>query len=360
MLLYQIALTKLPAVGNVTAKRLLSIFGNAKNIFDAKPKELKELGFNKAVLEALKKNNALKESENELKFIEKNNITTFFYTDSEYPYRLKFCDDGPILIYYKGNVNLNYARIISIVGTRKMTEYGSWICRKIIEELSNFQVLIVSGLAYGVDTAAHEAAIEFKLPTIGITAHGHDTLYPATNRKLAKQMMNNGGILTEFPSNTIPDRENFPRRNRIIAGMSDATLVIEAGSKGGALITADIADSYGRDVFAIPGRVNDMMSVGCNNLIRTNRAISIQNAQQIVNIMNWDAVKEKNRQTELFNELSDDELTVAKILSEKGESGIDFIIENSQLSATNTASALLSLEFKNIVICLPGKRYKLN
>ncbi len=360
MLLYQIALTKLPQVGDITAKKLLNEFGDAKAIFSAKSKALTAAGFNKPVVQSLKKNSALAEAEKELKFIEKNKIQTIFYTDNDYPYRLKFCDDSPILLYYRGNINLNYSRIISIVGTRKITDYGKWICRKIIEELANYQVLIVSGLAYGIDTAAHEAALEFNLPTIGVTAHGHDILYPASNKKLAAKMIENGGVLTEFTSGSKPDRENFPKRNRIIAGLSDATLVIEAGSKGGALITADIANSYSRDVFAIPGRVNDLMSEGCNNLIRTNRAMSIQKAEHIVSAMNWDLSKPKNKQTKLFNELSEDEMIIAKLLSEKGDCGIDILINESGLTATKTASALLNLEFMNIINCKPGKRYCIN
>lgn len=360
MLHHQIALTKLPQIGDITAKKLLYHFGDAESIFKATNQELLAAGFSPAVVHSLNHNQALKESESELLFIEKNHITPVFYTDSDYPYRLKFCDDGPILMYYRGNINLNYHRIISIVGTRKVTEYGKWVCRKIIEGLSGYQVLIVSGLAYGVDTCAHQAALDHGIPTIGITAHGHDILYPAENRRMASQMVENGGVLTEFPSQTLPNRENFPKRNRIIAGMADATLVIEAGVKGGALITADIANSYSRDVFAVPGRINDPMSEGCNNLIKYNKGALVTTADDIVRAMNWEPKTKANKQIALFQELTEEELLVAKILSDKGDCGIDALINLTEMSATKMASILLNLEFKNIVNCLPGKRYALN
>lgn len=360
MLLHQIALTKVPQIGDVTAKKLLFHFGDAKAVFSAKSKDLLEAGFSKLVIHSLKSNSALKEAEKEVEFVEKNNITPVFYTDANYPYRLKFCDDGPILMYYRGNANLNYTRILSIVGTRKITDYGKWMGRKLVEELSDYNVLIVSGLAYGADTVAHQSALDFGVPTVGITAHGHDRLYPAENRKMAKKMLEIGGILTEFPSGTLPNRENFPKRNRIIAGLADATLIIEAGSKGGALITADIANSYSRDVFAIPGRTNDPMSEGCNNLIKYNKAALITSAKDIVRSMNWEPKTVQNKQTSLFQELTEDELVVAKMLSDHGDCGIDMLINISEYSASKMAAILLSLEFKNLIRCIPGKRYILN
>ena len=263
-------------------------------------------------------------------------------------------------MYYRGNANLNYSRILSVVGTRKITDYGKWIGRKIVEELTDYNVLIVSGLAYGADTVAHQAALDFGISTVGITAHGHDMLYPAENRKMAKKMLEQGGILTEFPSETQPNRENFPKRNRIIAGLSDATLILEAGVKGGALITADIANSYSRDVFAVPGRTNDIMSEGCNNLIKYNKAALVTSAKDIVRAMNWEPKTIQSKQTSLFQELTEEELTIAKILSDHGDCGIDMLVNLSEFSASKMAAILLSLEFKNLVRCLPGKRYALN
>lgn len=360
MLLHQIALTKLPQIGDITAKKLLFHFGDAKGVFSAKSKELLAAGFSKLVIHSLRNNSALKEAEKEVAFVEKNNITPVFYTDANYPYRLKFCDDGPILMYYRGNANLNYSRILSIVGTRKITDYGKWIGRKMIEELADYNLLIVSGLAYGADTVAHQSALDFGIPTVGITAHGHDMLYPSENRKMAKKMLEQGGILTEFPSETQPNRENFPKRNRIIAGLSDATLILEAGVKGGALITADIANSYSRDVFAVPGRTNDVMSEGCNNLIKYNKAALVTSAQDIVRAMNWEPKATQNKQMTLFQELSEEELQVAKVLSDNGECGIDMLVNHTGFTASKMAAILLNLEFKNLVRCLPGKRYSLN
>ncbi len=360
MLLYQIALTKLPQIGDITAKKLLFHFGDAQSVFKAKGKDILAAGFSKLVIKSLKSASALKEAELEVAFVEKNNITPVFYTEANYPYRLKFCDDGPILLYYRGSANLNYSRIISIVGTRKITEYGKWMGKKIIEELADSNILIVSGLAYGADTIAHQTALDMGIPTVGITAHGHDTLYPAENRKMAKMMLETGGILTEFTSKTIPNRENFPKRNRIIAGLADATLVIEASSKGGALITADIANSYSRDVFAIPGRTNDPMSEGCNNLIKYNKAALVTSATDIIRAMSWEPKSVKNKQTSLFQELTEQEMIVAKMLSDHGDCGIDLLINTLEMSATKMASVLLNLEFKNIIRCMPGKRYALN
>jgi DNA processing protein len=360
MLQYQIALTKIPQIGDITAKKLLFHFGDAESVFKAKSRDILAAGFSQIVVHNLKHNSALKDSESELLFIEKNKISPIFYTDNEYPYRLKFCDDGPILMYYKGNINLNYTRIISVVGTRKITEYGKWICKKMVEGFANYNVLVVSGLAYGVDTVAHQTAIDNGIPTLGITAHGHDIIYPDQNRRMAQQMLKNGGILTEFPSETQPNRENFPKRNRIIAGLADATLVVEAGSKGGALITADIANSYSRDVFAIPGRVNDPISEGCNSLIKYNKAALVTSAEDVVKAMNWDINANKNKQISLFQELTEEEMIIAKILSDKGACSIDALINLTELNATKMASILLNLEFKNIINCLPGKRYSLN
>lgn len=360
MLLYQIALTKLPQIGDITAKKLLFHFGTAQAVFEAKSKDILAAGFTKAVIHSLRNNTALKDAEKEVLFVEKNEITPVFYTEPNYPYRLKFCDDGPILMYYRGNANLNYSRILSIVGTRKITDYGKWIGKKIIEELADYNVLIVSGLAYGADTVAHQTALDVGIPTVGITAHGHDLLYPAENRKMAKKMLEIGGILTEFPSETQPNRENFPKRNRIIAGLADATLVIEAGVKGGALITADIANSYSRDVFAIPGRVNDPMSEGCLNLIKYNKAALISSAKDIVKAMNWEPNKNQVKQTALFQELTEEEMIIAKILSDNGDCSVDMLVNFSNFSASKMANILLNLEFKNLVRCLPGKRYALN
>ncbi len=358
MLLHQIALTLIPKIGDKTARKLLSIYPNVSDIFLAKPKDLKAAGFSKVAIQSITKSEVLRMAEEELKFIEKNEIKTLFYADENYPYRLRFCDDAPVLLYYKGNVNFDHSKVLSVVGTRMATEYGKHICRKVIEDVASaVDIVIVSGLAHGIDTQAHTVALENNIPTIGVVAHGHDILYPRLNTKLAANMLHNGAVITEFRSNTIPDRENFPKRNRIIAGLSDAVLVVEAARKGGALITAEIANSYGREVFAFPGRIGDPYSEGCNNLINKNKAILIQSADDILNSMNWKPKKNKNKQLKLFIDLSDDEAKLVNFIHHNELADIDTIIQKNELNPTHAASLLLSLELKNAIQCMPGKRY---
>ncbi|MBM3435895.1 MAG: DNA-protecting protein DprA [Bacteroidetes bacterium] len=264
-----------------------------------------------------------------------------------------------MMLYYKGNADLNNEKIISVVGTRRASDYGKEICNKIIEDLAPLKVLVVSGLAYGIDSKAHQAALGFNLETIGVLAHGLDRIYPYSNRSLAEKMIHSGGLVTDFLSKTNPDRENFPKRNRIIAGMSDALVVIETAMKGGALITANIANSYNRDVFAVPGKLTDKFSEGCNFLIKTNKAALLQSAKDIEYIMQWETrdVKE-SRQQRLFEEVSPEEEIILNILNENGECGIDHIVLNSKLTPSKTAALLLNLEFRGMIRSLPGKVFK--
>jgi DNA processing protein len=253
--LHQVALTYVNRVGPAIAKLMVSYFGSAERIFTVPRSKLLSIpGITQNRIEQLNLNEALRKAEEELKFIEKNNIDVLFYTDPEYPKRLKNCNDSPILLYSKGNADLNARRIISIVGTRNATEYGRQLCRQLVEELQPYNVLIVSGLALGIDVCAHKECLKFDIPTIGVLGHGLDMVYPGQNRSVAEKMVENGGLLSEYPSGVVPDKGNFPERNRIVAGMADATVVIEASVKGGALITAEIANSYNRDVFTFPGR----------------------------------------------------------------------------------------------------------
>jgi DNA processing protein len=281
--------------------------------------------------------------------------------DDDYPNRLKHCIDGPLMLYSLGNADLNKQKIVAVVGTRRATEYGKEMTNYLIKELADLDVMIVSGLAYGIDSYAHKAALQFNLPTVGVLAHGLDRIYPLANKQLAEKMQSNGGLVTDFVSNTNPDRENFPKRNRIIAGLADAIIVVEAARKGGALITADIANSYNRDVFAVPGKIGDAYSAGCNYYIRTNRAALIESAKDIVYIMGWEEKKEKNKslQKKLFIEFTDDERVIVDMLEKNGDSGIDFLCINSEMSSSKVASALLNLEFNGLVKSLPGKRYQL-
>ena len=288
MLLYQIAATLLSSVGDVNGKKLVEFCGSAEAVFTEKKQLLKKIpGIGDSTVNAIinSKKEALLRAEKEIKFIEKTNVIPLFFTDENYPQRLTHCIDAPMMLYYKGNANLNHSKIISVVGTRSITEYGKVCCSSIIKGFEGSGVLVVSGLAYGVDTCAHKEALKYNLPTIGVLAHGLDKLYPQTNLELARKMLDQGGLLTDFMSQTNPDKENFPKRKRIIAGMADAVIVIEAAKRGGALITADIANSYNRDVFAVPGRIGDTYSEGCNHFIKTNKALLVQTADDIRYIM---------------------------------------------------------------------------
>lgn len=361
MLLYQIGITLIPGVGDIVGKKLIAYCGSVEAVFKEKKKLLLKIpGIGKSTVNSVINQKILERAEEEIRFIEKYKIDTLFYLDDKYPYRLKQCEDSPMLLFYKGTADLNAPKIISIVGTRKASEYGKEICSSLIEGLIEQNILIVSGLAYGIDTCAHKTSLESNLKTVGVLAHGLDKVYPQLNKSLAEKMLNNGGLLTEFLSKTTPDRENFPKRNRIIAGLSDAVIVIESAIRGGALITADIANSYNRDVFAVPGRLYDKYSQGCNNLIKTNRAALVQSAEDIKYIMGWEIMKKKpKKQQRLFIKLSPEEETIVNILKEKQELGIDKISSLSKLSASKVASALLNLEFEGIIKCLPGKVYRM-
>jgi DNA processing protein len=361
-LIYKIAITLIPNVGCVNGKNLIAYCGGVEAVFTEKKRFLMKIpGIGETTVNSIINHNVFERAEEELKFIQKYNITSLFYLDAGYPSRLKQCTDSPLMLYYKGNTDLNNDKIISIVGTRHATEYGRDMCRRIVEGLSGSNVLVISGLAYGIDTWSHKAAMEFNLPTVAALGHGLDRIYPNTNKPLAEKMLANGGLITEFMSQTKPDRENFPMRNRIIAGMSDAVIVVEAGAKGGALITADLANSYNRDVFAVPGRLSDSFSEGCNNLIKTNRAALIQSADDIRYILNWDSHKNfpKVVQRKLFVELPPEEQSVIDLLRNEGDLDIDTVIGKTGMQPSKAASALLNLEFEGIVRCLPGKIYRL-
>ncbi len=361
-LVYQIALNELPHIGDVVAKNLLSIYGSAKAIFEAPQHQLEKIeGIGTVRAESIKKFNAFASCEKEIVFIEKNGIKPLFLTDDAYPKRLLNCADSPTLLYYKGNADLNADKIVSIVGTRSNTEYGKQATEKLVECLSAVQATIISGLAYGIDAISHKAALKNNLPTVAVVAHGLDMIYPAAHKKLAKDMVEQGGILTEFRNGIIPDKQNFPLRNRIVAGICDALVVIESGKKGGSLITAMLANGYNKDVFALPGRSTDVHSEGCNHYIKTNRAILMEDGNDLLEHMHWlqqDAPK-KSRQRPLFIEFSDTEKLIYDYLFDKTSVHVDEISAHTKLSAGSIASALLSLEMQNIVLSQPGKMYSL-
>ena len=361
-LTYEIALGLVPNIGDIHAKALVNHFGNAAAIFAARKKDLEVLdGIGTIRAASIKSFHDFERAEEEIRFIKKYKITPLFITNKNYPQRLLNCYDSPSMLYYKGNADLNSSKIVAIVGTRNNNEYGKNICEKLIEELAGEDVIVVSGLAFGIDSIAHKAAIKNGMRTVAVLAHGLDRVYPSQNSLLAKQMINNGGLLTEFRKLTKPDRQNFPCRNRIVAGISDAVIVIETGIKGGSLITAELGNSYNKDVFAFPGRVNDTKSEGCNFLIKNNKAALITCANDVLENMGW---KKKNminakKQKELFIELSDDEKTVVGILQSQEQVHIDELYFKSKLNSSAVASALLMLEMQGVVASLPGKIYKI-
>ena len=361
-LLYRIALTLVPNIGHIHAKTLINIYGNAQSIFNAKKKELEHIeGIGTVRAKSIKAFTAFLTAEAEIGFIEKYKITPLFITDIDYPKRLLNCYDSPALLYYRGNADLNTQKIIAVVGTRNHSDYGKTVCEKLIQELSAEAILVISGLAFGIDTIAHKAALKNNLQTIGVLAHGLDRIYPTQNNNLAKNMTAQGGLLTEFISNTNPDKQNFPKRNRIVAGICDAVIVIETGKKGGSLITADLANGYNKDVFAIPGRTTDAKSEGCNYLVKSNKAALITGADDLLEIMNWKAVNKPTpkKQRELFIEFTPDEKLIVQLLHEQESIQIDELYLKSGLSSSAVANALLMLEMQSIVQSLPGKLYKL-
>ncbi|OFY86614.1 MAG: DNA protecting protein DprA [Bacteroidetes bacterium RIFCSPLOWO2_12_FULL_31_6] len=360
---YKIALSLIPNIGDIRAKRLVAYCGSVDAVFEEKKSALEKIpGIGSSVANDVLNHTIFDRAEEEILFIEKNNITPLFYLDKNYPKRLTHCEDSPILLYFKGNTNLNAKKTISIVGTRDATDYGKTICEKLIADLAIHHVTIVSGLAYGIDICAHRAALENNLPTICALAHGLDKMYPSVHKTTAEKMLENGGWLSDFTSKTIPDRENFPRRNRIVAGISDATIVIESKKGGGSLITANIANSYNRDVFAFPGKVNDVCSEGCNNLIKQNKAALIQSAADIVYILGWEESKiSKNPiQKQLFVELKAEEEILVTILKENNSTTIDDLCFAANMPMSKVSALLLTLEFSGIVKSLHGKMYKLN
>jgi DNA processing protein len=356
-----LALHFIPGVGDFLVKQLVSYCGSAEQVFKTpKGKLLKIPGVGEVSAEAIKNGKSFHQAELELSKAEKEDTEILFFTDKKYPQRLKSIDDAPSILYYKGNHNLNTTKSVGIVGTRQATEYGKEMVDKICQDLVPHQPLIVSGLAYGIDIQAHKQALKNGLATIGVMGSGIDIIYPAAHKETARKMMAHGGLLTENHFGTKPDAHNFPARNRIIAGLCDALIVVEAADKGGALITADIANSYNKDVFAVPGNVGSQYSEGCNKLIKTNRANLFNSVKDLEYIMNWSA----NSSTEVrpvdFASFEHDEQIILTIL--KGSNGpmmVDEICFRSSLHPSKLASLLLTLEFKNAVKSLPGKMFAL-
>jgi DNA processing protein len=355
-----LALQRVEGVGDIMAKKLLTHCGSAEAVFQTKATQLAAIdGVGSFLLRSLKDKTVFEKANLELEFIKSNGINTVCFQDEKYPERLKHCIDGPLLLFTSGKIDLKNRKIISIVGTRQVTSYGTEFCRKLIEDLAPLDPIIVSGFAYGVDILAHQLAMEHNLQTIGVVAHGLNQIYPKNHEKYVAKVEDNGGFVTEFWSSSNPDKENFVRRNRIVAGMSEATIVIESADRGGSLITANMANDYNRDVFAVPGRVTDKYSQGCNNLIKTQKANVLTGAADLVYILNWDIQKEtKPVQKQLFVTLEDDEQKVYDYLLKTGKELMDIIALRCDFPIYKISGMLLNMELKGVVRPLPGKLFE--
>ncbi len=357
---YTLALMKVEGVGDIIAKKLINHCGSAQKVFEAKPNQLSQIdGVGSVLINNLKNKTVFESAEKEIKFIQKNNIETAFFQDKNYPEKLKHCIDSPVLLFTSGSINLESKKIISIVGTRQISPYGIEFCKKLIADLAPLDPVIVSGFAYGVDIVAHQAAMDHGLQTIGIVAHGLNQIYPKPHTKFVASVEKNGGFMTEFWSHTNPDKENFVRRNRIVAGISEATIVVESAEKGGSLITANLANDYNRDVFALPGRISDKMSHGCNNLIKAQKANLLTSAADIVYMLNWDInTATKPIQKQLFVALEPDEQKIHDFLSANGKELLDIIALKCDFPIFKISSTLLNMELKGVIRPLPGKLFE--
>jgi len=357
---YALTLQRVPNLGDTSAKKLLHHVGSAEGIFKEKRQNLLKIeGIGALKLKGLMAARPMDAVDEELKFIENNDITCCFYTEDNYPDRLKHCPDGPILFFQKGEVDLSKKKILSVVGTRNITNYGKDFCERLIEELAPIDPIIVSGFAYGVDITAHKAAVKHGLQTIGCLAHGMNQIYPKAHRKYVKRIEEKGGFITEFWSTDVFDRTNFLKRNRIIAGLSEATVVIESASKGGSLVTADIANSYHRDVFALPGRTTDIQSRGCNNLIRSQQAHMLTGAADIIYMLNWMNESPKaTTQKQLFVTLTPEEQVLFDFLKQRDKEQLDIIALACKMPTFKVVTILLNMELKGVIRPLPGKQFQ--
>lgn len=360
-LIHQIGLTFLKGIGPKKASHLVSKLGSIEAIFCEKLNQIHQLtGIGKSVLQNMHREQALQLAEEQVDYIVKHSISTHFYLDTNYPRRLKQCEDAPLLLYSKGTFDPNPARVISVVGTRTATEYGKGLCEELIFKIKDSNIQVVSGMAYGIDIFAHQLCVKNTIQTLGVLGHGLDRLYPSVHKRTAEQMFFNGGLITEFIPGTRPDRENFPMRNRIVAGMADATIVIESKKSGGSLITADLANDYNRDVFAFPGNIGQQFSEGCNGLIQKNKAHMVLNGSDFLKQMNWDNEQTKKAvQRSCFIELTTNEQLVCKILENSSGEHVDVLSIKTNQSVSSLNVQLFHLEMKGVVKSLPGKKYVL-
>lgn len=353
----------LKGIGPVNARNLVAYCGGVDPIFtDRKLKNTLEKvpGIGSKLIASITDRKVIPQAEKQLEYVRKHGLRMHFYLDKDYPRRMKEAEDSPVLLYTKGKVDLDAGHMVAIVGTRTPTEQGKRLCVELVEGLKECNATIVSGLAYGIDITAHRTAVKQGMPTIGCVAHGLDRLYPGEHAGTAKEMLANGGLISELPSDSPFAPGNFPARNRIIAGLSDCTVVVESGPKGGSLITADIAGSYDREVFAYPGRPTDAQSVGCNKLIQMNRAALITGPKDVITLMDWLPKKKAPEQAALFTELMPDEQTLVDIIKVKGRIDIDELCVQSKMAQGKVAGLLLNMEFNGVLRCMPGKVYALN
>ncbi|MFZ9661177.1 MAG: DNA-processing protein DprA [Chitinophagaceae bacterium] len=359
-LFFSIALTLVPKIGPVQSRILLEHLGSAKNIFNSSPHILENIpGIGQIRAQSIRSFRNFPIAEKEIEFIIKYHVKPLLWNDADYPARLKHCEDAPVVLFFKGNANLNHSKILGIVGTRRPSDRASDILKKWLSQLTHSNVIIVSGLAYGIDAIAHRNSLEQKLHTVGVLANGLDRIYPHVHRQMAKEMVHQGGLITEFISGSDPDRQNFPKRNRIVAGLCDGILVVESGEGGGSIITADLAQGYNREVMAIPGRINDLKSKGCNSLIKTNRAHLVDSVQDIFQCLNWDVEFEIPVQKEIIFSWSNQEQALMDCLAKTEKMHIDRLFLESGLKRNEFASALLRLEMEDVIQETPGKYYHL-
>jgi DNA processing protein len=360
--IFELALSRLPGIGNVLGRQLISYCGSAEQVFKAKRGTLLKIpGIGEQLADQIIRQDIFKDTEHEISRAQKDGTNLLFFTNSQYPARLLSLTEAPLVLYSKGKVDFNNLRSIALVGTRSASNYGIEVTEEIIKALKPYSPLIVSGLAYGIDIAAHKASIYEGVPTVAVMGNGMDAIYPAIHRKYVSSIINNGALLTEYGFGIKAEAFHFPARNRIIAGLSDIVIVVEAKNSGGALITAEIADQFNREIMAVPGRVMDKTSEGCNKLIKDLKAHIYTTPSDIIQLLNWDIEKNSNKTSRkiVAQDLDAEELLIYNLLFSKGEQHIDEVSFQTLIPINKIASLILGLEFKGLVKALPGKKFKL-
>lgn len=359
-MLEEIAFTMIPLIGPVMGRQLITYCGSIEAVLTESKKILKTIpGIGEEIASQISNASSLMDAaEFELSAMERDNIRYVFYYDTNYPSRLFHLPDAPLLLYTKGEMNLQPQRSAAIIGTRKPSAYGKSITEEIIETLAPYDITIISGLAYGIDISAHKSCLQHGVPTIGVMGSGMGTIYPGSHAGIAHQMMANGGILSEFPYDTGPDAVNFPMRNRIVAGLCDVLIVVESAIKGGSMITANLANDYNKDVAAVPGRKTDKHSAGCNALIKQQKAHLIESGEDIIHLMSWHShTLQQTFQTDLFTAMTTDEQKIYRLIIDNEEKDIDTLAFHSKTTPGELAAILLTLEFKGAIKSIPGKKF---